>query len=320
MTGPGRFAPSSLGEIVGTPGPENGRATLNMRRGWACLATSLAGHALLLALIASLEIAQKPLATDVVLMVETVSLVHGDPQAGEAPPGAQATSSTMLPMQSPHTETPTGAQPANGPQESPARPRPPAKQTPPAELAPARKPPARRAPEKIAAQTPVAEPTRQADNSGPVSASPETVMRPGRNAARTEEDGPDTEQKRGAASATGLEQRRGQGQGQAQAQGKGPDRYEGEFGAGEGPRFVKRVMPVYPPQARRLGSQGVVVLRLAIDAAGALTHVEVAQSAGELFDAEAMRAVKASSYRPATRGGHPVPCLAVIRIRFSLTS
>lgn len=110
------------------------------------------------------------------------------------------------------------------------------------------------------------------------------------------------------------------GSGLGTGSGKGPSRFEGEFGNGNGPRFAKRITPTYPPQARKLGKEGVVLLRLAIDESGKLKAVEVLQSAGQLFDEEAMQALKSSSFLPATADGRPVPSLAVIRIRFSLSS
>jgi protein TonB len=102
--------------------------------------------------------------------------------------------------------------------------------------------------------------------------------------------------------------------------GNGQGSFEGEFGSGNGPRFAKRVTPSYPQHAKRLGKEGVVLLRLTIDSTGKLQAVEVVQSAGQLFDEEAVQALKASTFLPASANGHPVPSLALIRIRFSLSS
>jgi len=50
---------------------------------------------------------------------------------------------------------------------------------------------------------------------------------------------------------------------------------ETSFGATGAPAFINRVMPVYPPAARRLGREGRVVLKLLIDRHGKLRSIEV---------------------------------------------
>ncbi|MFZ5450613.1 MAG: TonB family protein [Thermodesulfobacteriota bacterium] len=90
------------------------------------------------------------------------------------------------------------------------------------------------------------------------------------------------------------------------------------FGSATGPAFLRRVLPVYPAQARRRGQEGKVILRLSIDARGNLLGVEVLQGAGYGFEESAMDAVKRSSFRPATLGGKPVACIARLPIRFVL--
>lgn len=103
------------------------------------------------------------------------------------------------------------------------------------------------------------------------------------------------------------------------AGGHGGGAYDGVFGSGNGPTFAKRVPPVYPPQARRFGREGEVVLRLSIDAAGRLLAAEVVKEGGAGFDAAALAAVRASSYRPALLAGQPVPSRALLRVRFQLS-
>jgi len=110
----------------------------------------------------------------------------------------------------------------------------------------------------------------------------------------------------------------GQGDGSG-AGGHGGGAFDGVFGAGNGPAFARRVAPVYPPQARRFGREGEVVLRLTIDATGKLLAAEVVKEGGAGFDAAALAAVQASSYRPAMQSGRAVPSRAVLRIRFQLS-
>lgn len=93
-----------------------------------------------------------------------------------------------------------------------------------------------------------------------------------------------------------------------------------EFGALGGPKFARRVMPKYPKAAQRLGVEGDVTLKLAIDASGKLTKVEVVKGAGHGFDEEAVRAVKHSKFSPAFQNGNPVGCVALIKIQFKLNS
>ncbi len=87
-----------------------------------------------------------------------------------------------------------------------------------------------------------------------------------------------------------------------------------------GPQFIQRSVPKYPRMAQRLGVEGSVLLRLAIDASGKLTGVEVVNGAGNGFDEEAVQAVKRSTFAPAVQNGRPVRCLALLKIRFQLSN
>ena len=95
---------------------------------------------------------------------------------------------------------------------------------------------------------------------------------------------------------------------------------ESSVGAMGGPQFIQRSVPKYPRMAQRLGVEGSVLLRLAIDASGKLTGVEVLNGAGNGFDEEAVQAVKRSTYAPAVQNCRPVRCLALLKIRFQLSS
>jgi protein TonB len=80
------------------------------------------------------------------------------------------------------------------------------------------------------------------------------------------------------------------------------------------------MLPKYPRLARELGKEGKVVLKLTIDERGRLANVEVVDRAGSGFDEEAVKAVKGSTFIPATRNGKPVTCIARLPIRFELRS
>ncbi len=93
---------------------------------------------------------------------------------------------------------------------------------------------------------------------------------------------------------------------------------EPELGAIGAAAFLHRAIPRYPPVARRLGREGTVTLRLAIDAHGALRNVEVLRGAGYGFTEAALDALERSTFRPAVRGGRPVDSRAVLRVVFAL--
>lgn len=97
---------------------------------------------------------------------------------------------------------------------------------------------------------------------------------------------------------------------------KGIDDYE--FGSSSGPRFVNRVMPVYPLIARRLGKEGRVLLRLTIDDTGRLTNVEVIENTGYGFTEAAIDAVKSSTFAPANKNGNPVASRVLLPVTFKL--
>ncbi|MFH0995431.1 MAG: energy transducer TonB [Pseudomonadota bacterium] len=95
---------------------------------------------------------------------------------------------------------------------------------------------------------------------------------------------------------------------------------ESTVGAMGGPQFIQRSVPRYPRLAQRLGVEGSVLLRLAIDASGKLSRIEVVNGAGNGFDEEAVQAVKRSTFAPAVQNGRPISCLALLKIRFHLSS
>jgi len=91
-----------------------------------------------------------------------------------------------------------------------------------------------------------------------------------------------------------------------------------DFGAPGGPEIVRLVRPAYPREARRLGKEGLVILKLSLEASGEVGAIEVLQSAGHGMDEAARKAVQQSRFRAATRGGRPVGCQAILPVRFTL--
>lgn len=93
---------------------------------------------------------------------------------------------------------------------------------------------------------------------------------------------------------------------------------DGVFGARGGPAYLRKVLPVYPRFAQRLGKEGTVLLRLTLDENGTLQAVEVVEKAGHGFEEAALAAVSASAFRPAMHNGRAVPCRALLPVRFEL--
>jgi TonB family protein len=75
---------------------------------------------------------------------------------------------------------------------------------------------------------------------------------------------------------------------------------------------------VYPPEAEKAGIQGQVILRLTIDATGAVTGAEVMEPAGHGFDEAAQAAALKFRFKPATRNGKPVAARIPFRYKFTL--
>jgi TonB family protein len=78
--------------------------------------------------------------------------------------------------------------------------------------------------------------------------------------------------------------------------------------------------PEYPTQARRRGVEGVVVLRVRVEADGRLSDANVVTSSGsELLDESALISMRRATFRPALQAGIPVAADKKFSVRFSLT-
>ena len=73
----------------------------------------------------------------------------------------------------------------------------------------------------------------------------------------------------------------------------------------------------YPPQEKQAGAEGDVRVKLLIDTNGDVAKVTVVQSAGRLFDAAVIDAVRRWKYEPArSADGRPVASEVKVAIRF----
>lgn len=84
------------------------------------------------------------------------------------------------------------------------------------------------------------------------------------------------------------------------------------------PKLVHFESAPYPPEAQKAGLQGDVVLKLTIDATGAVTHAEVAEPGGHGFDEAAQTAALKFKFEPATRDGKPIPAKILYKYSFTL--
>jgi protein TonB len=91
-----------------------------------------------------------------------------------------------------------------------------------------------------------------------------------------------------------------------------------EFGSLGAPKFLFCEIPKYPLMARKLGREGKVILKLAIDEKGTLMNIEVIEDGGYGFTEAALDAVKKSKFLPAEKNGKPIKSLAILPVRFVL--
>jgi protein TonB len=83
-------------------------------------------------------------------------------------------------------------------------------------------------------------------------------------------------------------------------------------------RPVQTVRATYPPMALRMGLEGDVTLKIAIDSEGNVIEAEIIRSGGAGFDDEALKAVKQARFEPAQNEGRNVPAVFTYVYRFRL--
>ena len=75
---------------------------------------------------------------------------------------------------------------------------------------------------------------------------------------------------------------------------------------------------VYPLEARRLGIQGNVIIRILISKTGKLLNSVIQTSDSELLNQGALDALKSTKFLPATQHGQKICCWVSIPISFKL--
>ena len=89
----------------------------------------------------------------------------------------------------------------------------------------------------------------------------------------------------------------------------------GEAGS---PRFIHKEAPIYPFLARKLGKEGKVILRLALNDQGQLQGIDTVESSGFGFAEAASAAIRKSTFAPAMSNGRTISSQVLVPIRFVL--
>ncbi|MEJ2730902.1 MAG: energy transducer TonB, partial [Deltaproteobacteria bacterium] len=85
------------------------------------------------------------------------------------------------------------------------------------------------------------------------------------------------------------------------------------------PLYKQNAAPLYPLKARRLGYEGIVMLKVLIDENGRVDDLMVLESSGHrVLDRAALSAVKKWLFEPGTEGGVKKKMWVKIPIRFDL--
>ncbi len=85
------------------------------------------------------------------------------------------------------------------------------------------------------------------------------------------------------------------------------------------PKLVSSAKPEYPPLARKLRVEGVVVLSVLVDEQGHVVDLRVQEPSPSLgFNEAAVQAARGAVFKPATKDGVPVKMWARLRIPFKL--
>ncbi len=129
----------------------------------------------------------------------------------------------------------------------------------------------------------------------------------------------------GPGTGSGIGTGAGGGVGSGQGPGVGPG-WGGGYGGGvfriggnvSKPLCLYCPDPEYSEEARKAKYQGTVVLWAIVDAQGRARNIRVQKSLGMGLDEEAVRAVQNWRFKPAERGGKPVPVYMTIEVNFTL--
>ena len=84
------------------------------------------------------------------------------------------------------------------------------------------------------------------------------------------------------------------------------------------PRARWQSAPLYPPEARREGLSGEVLVEFTVDAAGSVVEARAVRSSHPVFEDSALRAVMKWTFEPGRQNGRIVPFRMAVPVVFSL--
>jgi TonB family protein len=87
---------------------------------------------------------------------------------------------------------------------------------------------------------------------------------------------------------------------------------------GKGPKLIKKVDPVYPPEARQAGVEGTVILEAIIDVQGKVTNIKVLKGENDLLNKAACEALRQWEYEPILVDGKPMRFVFTVTMLFTL--
>lgn len=86
-----------------------------------------------------------------------------------------------------------------------------------------------------------------------------------------------------------------------------------------GVEYINMPAPKYPPQSRRMGEEGKVVLRVLINERGRADRIEIQQSSGSpRLDQAAREAVQLARFKPYIENGSAIAVFTLVPIAFKL--
>ncbi|MGC8771677.1 MAG: energy transducer TonB [Brevinematia bacterium] len=98
-----------------------------------------------------------------------------------------------------------------------------------------------------------------------------------------------------------------------------PDKFMPFYMVEELPSPLSKISPVYPEEARRLGIEGAVVLKIYINEDGSVEDVEIVKSPNELLSIASKKAIMSVKFKPAKAAGKTVPVCMELTLRFKLS-
>lgn len=88
-----------------------------------------------------------------------------------------------------------------------------------------------------------------------------------------------------------------------------------QFGAA----YFNNPKPAYPPLAKRMGMEGMVMLKVLVSREGDALNIEIAKSSGyQVLDRAATEAVKKWRFIPARQGDYPLEAWVQVAMVFNL--